>query len=126
MWGGAPLPPPPPSRRLIGVIGTIAVVVLGSALAVAAGGGPTRAEPPSVDRRMCAAGRDIGADYGVADTFEESQERVKALSEEYGGEVSGEIAGAIRAWSDDISSGDLDLAFHGLTGFTSACAANGL
>jgi hypothetical protein len=126
MWGGAPLPPPPPSRRLIGVVGTIGVVVLGSALAVATGGAPTRAEPPSVDRRMCAAGRAIGAGYGVADTFEESQQRVKALFERYGLAVSGEIAVAARVWSEDIASGDLDLAFHGLIGFTSACSAMGL
>src|SRR3954470_1105461 len=96
MWGGTPLPAPPPSRRLIGVVGTIGIVVLGSALAVAAGGGPTRAEPPSVDRRMCAVGRAIGGDFGVADTFEESQQRVKALFQEYGDDVSGEIALAAR------------------------------
>jgi hypothetical protein len=127
VWGGAPLPPPLPSRRLIGIVGTILVVVVGAALAVAAGGrGSATAGPPSIDQRMCQMGRAIRADYGVADTFEQSQRRVKALYEEYGGHVSGEIAAAARAWSEDISSGGLDLAFHGMAGFEGACAAKGL
>jgi hypothetical protein len=105
------------------------VVIMGTAIVVAAvTGNRTSFEPSSVDRRICAVGRDIAADYGVTDTFERSQERVGALESRYGSAASPTIAAALISWSTNVRGAepDLDLAFATMTAFTDSCAEVGL
>jgi hypothetical protein len=105
------------------------VAIMATAIVIAAGtGNSTSFEPSSVDRRTCALGRDIAADYGVTDTFPRSQERVSALEARYGEAAAPTIAAALGNWSTNITSADpnLDLAFATMTAFTDSCALVGL
>jgi len=94
----------------------------------AVAGHSTSFEPSAADRRTCALGRDIAADYGVTDTFERSQERVAALDARYGDAASPPIAAALADWTANIRRPDLnlDLAFQTMSAFTDECAAVGL